>query len=41
LDLEAEIEEINEVSFADDQVEEEPKPGMKFATNHELMTYYK
>ncbi|KAF5453434.1 hypothetical protein F2P56_028336, partial [Juglans regia] len=40
LDVETEVEEINEENSDHDKVEEEPKPGMKFATDHELMAYY-
>ncbi|KAG7984647.1 hypothetical protein I3843_04G170700 [Carya illinoinensis] len=36
-----EADEINEEDSDNDQVEEDPKPGMVFATEHELMAYYK
>ena len=39
-DIETEAKEINEENSDHDRVEEEPKPGMKFATDHELMAYY-
>ncbi|KAF5447271.1 hypothetical protein F2P56_032838 [Juglans regia] len=36
----AEAEETNEISYDDERVED-PKPGMEFATDKELLAYYK
>ncbi|KAF5450108.1 hypothetical protein F2P56_030484 [Juglans regia] len=37
---ETEADDIIQENSDNDRVEEEPKPGMKFATDHELMAYY-